>query len=153
MTDGLPQHLLDRELWDAFVAATLPPKAWTHRTHVRIGYLHIIRYPFAEALDHIRSRIQRLNAAHGTPEAIDRGYHETITCAFLRLIAAVAAEANGVDSDGFCEQHPKLLDKRLLLRFYSRERIMSAEAKGAFVEPDLQSLPAASCDPTEMSDD
>jgi hypothetical protein len=45
------------------------------------------------------------------------------------------------NSDDFCNHNPSLLDKRLLLNLYSRERLMSGVAKSRFVEPDLQQLP------------
>jgi hypothetical protein len=44
-------------------------------------------------------------------------------------------------ADAFLDQQSQLLSKRALLLFYSRDRLMSAEAKARFVEPDLAPLP------------
>ena len=46
----------------------------------------------------MRAGILRLNAAHGTPNSDTRGYHETITRAYLVLLAQFA-RANA-DLDG-----------------------------------------------------
>ena len=131
----------DQQLWDAFVSRSIASSDWTHRAHVRVAFLHLRRHSFSNSLALLRTRIQELNKVHGTPEAIDRGYHETVTQAFLRLIADAALRSVVRDSAGFCDENPTLLDKRVLLEFYSRERIMSAEAKERFVEPDIQPLP------------
>ena len=131
----------DEVLWEGFVSCRLSPQQWTHLAHVRIGFLHLRQDRFDIALEKIRSRIQQLNSAHGTPEAIDRGYHETITRAFLQLIAGAMAEHAVGSSLDFCHSNPGLMTKTVLLDYYSRERIMSAEAKAGFVEPDLKPLP------------
>lgn len=131
----------DDELWTAFVTASLPAAEWTHRAHVRIAWLHLRQQPFDDAATLVRHRIQALNSFHETPEAIDRGYHETITVAFLRLIDAARRDGTDANSSVFLARCPTLLDKRILLQFYSRERLMSAEAKRVFLAPDLQPLP------------
>ena len=108
-----------------------------------MGYLYLCRYRWPDALDRVRSGIQALNAVHQTPERIDRGYHETITQAFLRLLHAALIEDVRFGSSGeFCDRHPELLGKGVLLRFYSKERLFSAAAKHGFFEPDLAVLPA-----------
>lgn len=137
----------DEALWEAFIEARMTHSQWTHRAHVRIGYLHLCRHPYPQALELVRSRIQRLNAIHGTPEAIDRGYHETMTCAFMQLIAAAAAEMRGADSQAFCDAHPELLDRRVLRKFYTRGRMLTLKAKAEFVAPDLQPLPEIPAEP------
>lgn len=127
----------DDELWAAFEQATLPHDCWTHAAHVRVGYLHVVRVGFDSALVLLRDRIRRLNAAHGTPETPVRGYHETITVAFLTAIAAACRAEPPSDSRSFCERHPELLKKDFLERFYSRELLNSADARRVFVAPDL----------------
>lgn len=90
----------------------------------------------------MRRAIQAYNRATNTPEALDRGYHETMTQAFMRLIFTAAEQAEvGVTSDQFCERHPELLSKAILRRHYSSERLMTLKAKGEFVPPDLLPLP------------
>lgn len=57
----------------------------------------------------------------------------------LHTTITVYGPADGPDD--FFTQHPHLLSKVLLRLFYSRSRIMSPEARAAWVEPDLAPLP------------
>lgn len=131
----------DEALLDAFHRAAVPREAWTHETHVRVAYLLLRGRPLDEGLAAIRSGIRALNAALGVEEGPESGYHETVTAAWARIIHDRAGDSASPDSQSFCAAHPELLDKRLLLRYYTRERIMSAEAKRGFVAPDVRALP------------
>ena len=132
----------DDQFLTTFEERTLPFRQWTHRAHLRVAWLFLSRLPYDVALDRMRSGIQAYNAAHRVPDGPDRGYHETTTVAFMRLIhARLNHGATATSFDEFCSAHPDLLDKHVLLQFYSRERIMSAEAKHGFVEPDLCPFP------------
>lgn len=134
--------MTDEAFLAAFEKALLPHEAWTHAAHVRAGYLVCREATWEVALQTIRQRIQNLNAATHTPEAIDRGYHETITQAFLRLIFAANLRTGPHETSAdFCERHPELMDKKALRPYYSREHLMTWDAKRAFVEPDLRPLP------------
>ena len=134
--------MTDIEFLAAFEDCSLPFEQWTHRAHVRVAYLYASTHDLDSAIDRIRVGIKAYNKATETPEAIDRGYHETITQAFMRLVFA-ANEQTGPhgSSDDFCDSHPELLSKQALLSYYSRDRIMTMLAKSEFVEPDLCSLP------------
>lgn len=134
--------MTDAEFLEAFEACTIPHAAWTHRAHIRMAYLVLRREAFERAVDTVRAGIQKLNASQNTPEALDRGYHETLTCAWLRLVdSAIRHYGAGEDFEAFAAQHPHLLCRTQLRLFYTRDRIMSWEAKRAFVAPDLAPLP------------
>jgi hypothetical protein len=135
-----PDSLSDEALWDAFTTGTLPESAWRHAAHLRVAFLHVARWPLDEAHIRMRVGIIRLNAAHGLVETAERGYHETLTRAWLACVAALRAGDAG-DSRSFCASHPELLEKSFLLRFYSRERLFSVEARAVFVSPDVADLP------------
>jgi len=135
----------DAEFLRAFEARTIPFESWNHRSHVRMAYLYLREHGLEEGLRRIRSGIQALNASFGdrVPEdALDRGYHETLTVAWARVIeGAIRRWGAEADFEAFAAKHPHLLQRTLLRLFYSRERIMTWEAKRAFVEPDLLPLP------------
>jgi hypothetical protein len=134
--------MTDEIFFQAFTACTLTHAEWNHRAHLKLGYLTLCRFPLEEALTRVRAGIQALNAAHQTPETLDRGYHETVTQAWLRIIHCTLCEYGPAETaDLFFEQQPQLAQKQTLRLFYSRERLMSAEAKREFVEPDLAPLP------------
>jgi hypothetical protein len=132
----------DAELLRRFQECTLTHEEWTHRAHLKVAYLHLREYRPEEALERVRAGIQRLNAAQGVPEAIDHGYHETVTRGWLQLIWVTLCEHGpGETADAFFDKQSQLCAKRALLFFYSRDRIMSPEAKYGWVEPDLAPLP------------
>ena len=135
--------MTDEEFLAAFENGSLPFEQWSHRAHVRVAFLYASRLDANSALDRMRSGIKAYNRANEVPEALDQGYHETITVAFMRLICElVALESVAQTSEEFAQRWPQLLDKRVLKRFYSRSRLMSAVAKARYVEPDLTPLSA-----------
>jgi hypothetical protein len=131
----------DTELISAFERCLLTSQQWNHRAHVRVAFLYAFQHQFDQALERMRVGLRALNAAHQVPNLPDRGYNETITVAFLRLIYAACHNGQFSSSADFCDHNPDLLDKTALLRFYSRECLSSPQAKTTFVEPDLAPLP------------
>jgi len=131
-------------LVQAFLAGTLPKPEWTHEAHLRVGLWHIRAYGAAEALACLRAAIRRYNEAVGTPNTDTSGYHETLTVIYVRLIAA-SLVANTGSALGAEALESAVLDRcearDLPFRFYSRERLFSAEARHSFVAPDLAPLP------------
>jgi hypothetical protein len=127
-----------------FEDRTLPFDEWTHRAHVKVAYLYLRDHPFDEALTRIRAGIQAYNAANDVPEGPLTGYHETMTHAWLRLVAVVLDEYGpAADADAFFDDHPELARRQVLRFFYSRERFTTEAAKHGFVEPDLAPLPVS----------
>jgi len=131
------------DLTARFIACTLPKSEWTHAAHLTVGTWHVTRFGAAEALHRMRTGIRRLNDAHGTVNSASSGYHETITRAYIELIASFLAAcppgtslAHAVDA----LLAGPLGDRQVLGLFYSRDRLMSVEARAAWVEPDLTPL-------------
>lgn len=132
----------DATLLAAFEARTLPFVEWRHATHIRVAHCYLTRHPFDEAVRRMRAGIQAYNQANAVPEGPLMGYHETITQAWLQIVAVTIREQGaGADSADFLAQQPHLGHRTLLRCFYSKARIMSPEAKGGFVQPDLAPLP------------
>lgn len=135
--------LSDEELLCALENGTITPKQWNHRAHVRGGYLLMQRFGLTEGTARMQAGLKRLNAAHGSPNTLMRGYHETITVAYLRLIFQRLIRTQSMTSQEFCDVHPELLDKHLLLRYYTPDRLWSQAAKQGFLEPDVKSFDIA----------
>jgi hypothetical protein len=134
--------MTDESLLRRFEACELSTEEWHHREHVRLAYLYLLRLPQEEALNRMRAGLKALNAAQKVPENLDRGYHETLTQGWMRLMHCALCEFGPAEnSETFLDQHTHLLARRALLFFYSRDRIKSWEAKENFVEPDLAPLP------------
>ena len=93
-------------------------------------------------MEKVRLGIKAYNAANHVPEGPDRGYHDTVTCAWVTLVHMTLCEYGPAETaDGFLDEHPELAEKKSLRLFYSRELMMSPRAKAEFVEPDLAPLP------------
>lgn len=121
-----------------FEAARIPRHLWNHREHLAVATMYLLRQ---RGLDEIRAGIQRLNEANGVPQTPTGGYHETITRVWMKLISARLAESpfqseliavNDILA-GFG-------DRDFLFAYYSRERLMSVEARFGWVEPDLKEI-------------
>jgi hypothetical protein len=126
----------------AFRARTLPKEAFTHEAHLRVGLWHVLAYGEAAALDELRRAIRAFNEAHGGVNSDSAGYHETITRFHVWRIARfaeTAATARPIDelADALVGECGA---RDLPLRHWTRERLMSREARLAWLEPDLAPL-------------
>jgi hypothetical protein len=115
-------------LLDDFEAGRVLGSEFPHERHVRVAWGLSRRYPHEEAFARLAEGIRGIAARAGVPGK----YHETITRAWFELVA----QAETVD------EHPELLDKTLLARYYSAVRL--AAGKDEWLEPDLAPLVLAS---------
>jgi adenylate kinase family enzyme len=126
-----------------FEACTIPAKAWTHAAHLTVGLWHVERYGHEDALARLRAGIRRLNESHGGVNNETRGYHETITAAYVTLLAQFLDRREDAESLG--DLVTRLLEgplaaRDMLFRFYSRDRLMSTQARATWIEPDLRAI-------------
>jgi len=119
------------ELLADFEAGRVDPAQFPHREHLRVSYELLERHPFPEALLHLARGLRRLAAKAGQPEV----YHETITAAFLALIAERRLNGSYTDWEDFAAQNPDLMRRELLDNFYEPARLQSATARQTFVLP------------------
>ena len=124
-TSDLPDVLAD------FEAGRVDPARFPHREHVRVGYELLERHLFPEALLHLARGLRRLAARAGHPEV----YHETITAAFLALIAERRLGDRYLSWDDFAERNPDLFRKKLLEEIYDPNVLKSSQARLTFVLP------------------
>ena len=128
----------DVALWEGFVGARLPPAEWTHRAHLRMAWMFLRQHPLDAAHLLFRDGIIKLNASHGLTETVTRGYHETLTRVWLALVAAAMRRTPAIaDSRQFLAACSAVLGKEAPMRHYSRDRLLSIEARARFTEPDL----------------
>jgi hypothetical protein len=123
------------EMVRQFEDCNWPYERWTHRAHLGVAVHYLRRFPYDEALECTRSRIQAYNRTCGDPN----GYHETITVLFLRRVAGFLREWKGSDSAAV-NAMAGTFDMSWPLRYYSAERLWSEAAKRAWLEPVLQPL-------------
>jgi len=125
-----------------FLDRTLPKVEWTHQAHLAVGAWHVDRYGADEALTRLRDGIRALNDSHGTINSASSGYHETITRAYVRLIAGFFAGRPGTPLDRRMAEliSGSLGERDALLRYYSRETLLSPRARVGWVKPDVAAL-------------
>lgn len=110
-----------------------------HAQHVELTWLAVRAHGTASAIDLVSDGIQATARYAGAPQK----YHATMSRAWVELVGHHVAEATEpADTfDGFSEQHPALLDKRLLQRFYRSATLAAPAARTGWVEPDLAPFP------------
>jgi hypothetical protein len=132
----------DGALLAGFESRAIPATEWTHEAHLRIAWLLARDRPLDDAHIMFRVGLLKLNDSHGVPESPMRGYHETITRAWLAVVGGAAHRDAAPDSMTFLSRHPEFMDKKYLSRHYSPERLMSVAARARWTEPDREPLPA-----------
>jgi hypothetical protein len=141
----------DEDFLAQFESAAWPYTAWHHRQHIKIAYLYLRRYPFAQAQIRIREKIKAFNAAKQVPESLLGGYHDTMTQAWMHLVYFTLCEFGAAENaDAFYEQHPQLWGKKALRFYYTKERFTSPEAKAQFAAPDITPFPQSKKSPPEL---
>ena len=121
----------DDEFADAFEAGNLLPAEFDHQAHLRAAFCELHRRPFLEACIAMRDGLRDLSRRASRPGL----YHETITVAFMSLVAQRLAQRPGLAWDEFHAAHPELSERTLLARWYHRELLESALARATFVLP------------------
>ena len=122
------------------IGCTLPKDEWTHAAHWATALWLIARWPDLYPPADMPGLIRRYNVTTGGVNSETAGYHETITQASLRAGRTMLAEA--MPGDPVMATLERLLASPLgkstwLLDYWSKDRLMSVEARARWVEPDL----------------
>jgi hypothetical protein len=127
-------------LVSAFERAAIGRDDWNHREHLIVALYYVSHYDVETATIKMRSGIRNLlQNGFKVDLAKEMPYHETITVFWIRTIAEFQAVSNGKPVGEKISELVRRFDKDYLLRFYSRERLFSDEARSRFIEPDLES--------------
>lgn len=135
----------DARLLEKFSTQDFTEETWTHEMHVRVAFaLHRV-FDFDQALNEMRNGIQKLNAkilAEQTGVPQQTGYHETLTVAWMQIIrSTINFHDENEDSASFYAAQPQLQTRSIVRLFYTRDRLLSDEARTQFVSSDLTDLP------------
>jgi len=129
---------------EGLLARTLPREEWTHEAHLTATTYLILRHPEIDLDTELPGLIRRYNESVGGVNDDTQGYHDTITKAFL---SGVRLFLEGADTNRPIHE---LANELLMspmgrrdwpLRFWSKDRLMSVEARRNFVPPDLAAMP------------
>jgi len=121
-----------------FEDGTLPKSQWTHGAHLAVALWYLRRHPRGEAEEKVREGIRAYNLRQGNT----RGYHETITRAWVAVVACFLAEHDRGQT--LAELAGALVgecgEPGYLFRFYTRGVLWSDEARRAWVPPDVRPI-------------
>ena len=129
---------------EGLMACSLRREEWTHAAHFAAA-LWLMRYrPDPDPAAVLPGMIRAYNETVGTVNSDRSGYHETITQASLRAARGIFDSfpadvpvwriANALMGTNFANPN-------WLLEYWTRDRLMSVDARRAWLEPDLKPLP------------
>ncbi|MDQ3010979.1 MAG: hypothetical protein M3X11_09800 [Acidobacteriota bacterium] len=125
-----------------FETGTLPRAQWTHRAHLTVACWYLVCHAEPDATLRIREGIKKYNSSQGIVTTKERGYHETMTLFWAKMVRGYLAKTTlerplaHIVNDLVVHYS----DKNLPFEYYSRDRLMSDEARMNWMEPDLKLL-------------
>lgn len=135
-------HLLseaDKDFLADFEAGRIRPADFGHRAHIRLAYILLCEHDDDGAHERMRQSLRSFLRHHG----IDASkYHETMTRAWILAVRHFMEKTPRSESaDDFIDQHPQMLDSKIMMTHYSAGVLFSDEARAQFVDPDLDPIP------------
>ena len=109
-----------------------------HSEHLEVAWSFLASHSLEDATRRTVSTIRHVAMLHG---ASDR-YHDTITKAWVRLVAVHMSRDRSDSFDEFIAQNGGLLDPGLLERHYSSTALRSPAARQHWIEPDVRRFPS-----------
>lgn len=131
-------NMPDQIFLTSFVSGTLSPAEFDHAAHIRAACLLLQSRPFLEACIAMRDGLSQIAAKAGKPQL----YHETITVAFMAVIAGRLADG-APDWQNLVATQSDLFDRALLQGYYSAGLLDSDKARKHFLLPDRIPVAAA----------
>jgi hypothetical protein len=128
----------------ALIDRSLPKREWTHAGHFA-AVLWLLRHrPLWDPATEMPKLIRAYNECTGVANTDTSGYHETITLASIRAARSVL-EGQGAGAPLYTVVNAVLASElgrsEWLLRYWSKPRLFSVEARRHWIEPDLEGLP------------
>lgn len=121
-----------------FEACEYTPEEFVHARHLTVAAYYFSQSDRETAEKRMRAGLHKFIGHHKKD-----GYHETITGFWLYMAGRdCKAEIRRGEIVPFVNDVvARLGDKDLIYEYFSKMRLYSAEAKAAWVEPDLKALP------------
>jgi hypothetical protein len=135
------EHEID-EFLSTFEAGTLPKERWTHGAHLLTGACYVRALGEAAAIDRMRLCVSRYNVAVGGKNTDTSGYHETITIAWVKLLAGLLRDVAPIERAAFATLAVERFesDRNILRLYYDFDLVASVEARRSWIEPTLASF-------------
>jgi hypothetical protein len=124
-------------LVETFENGTISRDKWKHAEHLIVAFYYLSHHDFDAALIKMRDGIFNLLRAFEIDLTREMPYHETLTVFWMRTVDDFRKSKNGAWAAAICSELVETFDKDYPLKFYSRDRLFSDEARKKFVEGDL----------------
>ena len=130
------------DLVQNFLSLQLKKGEFTHEAHLLSG-LYILAHHGDDAMGILRQKIADYLASIGVENTDTSGYHEALTRFWLWALENELSDESGQihwnqDTVDELISSEKLTERNLWLAYYSKEKMMSVEARRGYVEPDLK---------------
>jgi hypothetical protein len=131
----------DCDFRSAFEACLVSPSQFDHEAHVRLAYVYLVEHDVDLAVEKMREALLHFLEHNDIPRS---KYHETLTRAWILAVRHFMSRSAARNSaEEFIAANEALLDSKIMLTHYSASVLFSAEARAAFVEPDIDPIPPA----------
>lgn len=124
-----------------FESGIMPDADFDHPSHltVALSYLHLSRLTVPQATARMRLALYRFLDQHGHDR---QKYNETITLFWIKLVSSFLNKADRARpvADLANEMIASYGDSKIIYDYYSKEHLLSEEARKGWVEPDLKPL-------------
>jgi hypothetical protein len=127
-----------KKLVTAFEDASIARGVWKHAEHLVVALYYVDRYDLDTATSKMRDGLFNL-LVNGFKVDLtqEMPYHETLTVFWMRTVNDFSLENATLSLTEKANSVIERFDKDYPLRFYTRERLFSDEARARIIEPDL----------------
>jgi hypothetical protein len=129
-------------LVNGFKARTLPPTRWTHQAHLITGLWFHYHYSEMEAICYLRSGIIAYNISTGGENTPEKGYHETLTIFWSKIIRHFLKINPNYSFIHVCNRflESDWSAKELPLKYYTRDVLFSIDARAVWFRPNIHDI-------------
>jgi len=127
-------------LVDGFRKKTMPAEQWTHQAHLITGLWFNYSHTEPEAICYLRSGIIAYNISTGGENTPEKGYHETLTIFWSKVIRDFIIKNSSLTLVELCNKFlvSEWSSRELPLKYYTREVLFSVNARAMWVTPDRE---------------
>lgn len=137
ITKNMEQHFIlsDIEFEEQFENALLEPTIFTHEAHLRLAWIHILKYGETKAIENITEQLQNYVRHLGVADK----YNETLTVAAIKAVKHFMQKQSLETFYDFIKTYPRLKTnfKDIIEQHYGFDIFNSTNAKEKYLEPDL----------------
>lgn len=124
--------LSDEQFIEAFEAGKISSKDFHHMDHIRLAWIYVTGFGLDLASKKVIQGIRNFATIHGATQL----YHETITRFWISAVHQAVQGRTAETFPEFIEWNAELADKNFIYRFYSKEVLLSEDAKRSWIQPE-----------------